>query len=101
MAPGEPVIKLGQLLVPCQVHFLVYLPRTRAAGDGCAHVHEAEGAAGQGLAASGAAGDLGLGGRAAHTVLAEAAALVGHRRAAVGDGLPTEVTAHKHLRERL
>lgn len=73
-------------------------PPTWAVGHGRAHVHEAQGAAGERLPAAGAAGDLGLGGGAADAVLAEAAALVGNtRRAAVGDGLPTEVTAHKHL----
>lgn len=70
---------------------------TWAVGDGRAHVHEAERAARQRLPAAGAAGDLRLGGRAADAVLAEAAALVGHRRAAVGDGLAAEVAAHKHL----
>lgn len=71
---------------------------TWAIGNRRAHVHEAEGAAGQRLPAAGAAGDFGLGGRAADGVLAEAAALVRHGRAAVGDGLPAEVAAHEHLR---
>lgn len=70
---------------------------TWAVGNGCPHVHEAQGAAGQRLPAAGAASDFGLGWRAADAVLAEAAALVRHRRAAVRDGLAAEVAAHKHL----
>lgn len=70
---------------------------TWTVGNGRAHVHEAEGAAGQRLPAAGAAGDFGLGGRAADAVLAEAAALVRHWRAAVRDGLAAEVAADKHL----
>lgn len=70
---------------------------TWAVGNRRAHVHEAEGAARQRFPAAGATGDFGLGGGAADAVLAEAAALVRHRRAAVRDGLPAEVAAHKHL----
>lgn len=70
---------------------------TWAVGNGRPHVHEAEGAAGQRLPAAGAAGDFGLGWRAADAVLAEATALVRHWRAAVRDGLAAEVAAHKHL----
>lgn len=70
---------------------------TWAVGNGRPHVHEAEGTAGQRLPAAGAAGDFGLGWRAADAVLAKAAALVRHRRAAVRDGLAAEVAAHKHL----
>lgn len=70
---------------------------TWAVGNRRAHVHEAEGTARQRFPAAGATGDFGLGGGAADTILAEAAALVRHRRAAVRDGLPTEVAAHKHL----
>ena len=73
---------------------------TWAGGDGRAHVHEAECAARQRLPAAGAAGHLGLGGRAADAVLAEAPALVRQRRAAVRDRLPTEVTADEHLPEQ-
>ncbi len=66
----------------------------------CAHVHEAEGATWKRLPAARATGDFWLGGWAADTILAEAAALVRHRRAAVGNRLPTEVAAHKHLSHR-
>lgn len=70
---------------------------TWAVGNRRAHVHEAEGTARQRFPAAGATGDFGLGGGAADAVLAEATALVRHRRAAVRDGLPAEVAAHKHL----
>lgn len=64
------------------------------------HVHEAEGAAWERFSAPWAAGDLRLGGRAADPVLAETSALVGHGGTAERYGLPTEVTAHKHLNQK-
>lgn len=51
--------------------------------DMCAHVHEAQGTAGQGFPAAGAAGHFRFGGGTADAVLTEAAALVRHCRTAV------------------
>lgn len=66
----------------------------------CAHVHEAEGTTWQRFPAARTTGDFWLSGWAADPVLAEAAALVRHCRAAVGNGLPAEVAAHKHLSQK-
>lgn len=71
---------------------------TRGVGNRCAHVHEAEGTSRQWLSAPRATGDFRFGGGAADTVLTETPALVRHGCAAVGDGLPTEVAAHKNLK---
>ena len=70
---------------------------TRTTRNRRSHVNEAKCTARKGLSAARATCDLGLRWRAADAVLAEAAALVGHRGAAVGDGLVAEVAAHKHL----
>lgn len=77
-----------------------WLQFTWTVGNRRAHVHEAQSTAGQRFPAAGAAGDFRFGGRAPDAVLAEASALVRYGRAAVGDGLPTEVAAHKHLKDR-
>lgn len=77
-----------------------WLQFTWTVGNGRAHVHEAQSTAGQRFPAPGAAGDFRFGGRAPDAILAEATALVRYGRAAVGDGLPAEVAAHKHLKHR-
>lgn len=77
-----------------------WLQFTWTVGNRRAHVHEAQSTAGQRFPAPGAAGDFRFGGRAPDAILAEATALVRYGRAAVGDGLPAEVAAHKHLKDR-
>lgn len=186
VTPGEPVVELGEFVLPCQVHLLIWLPCscqkrfilksiwtvtkiwlcinigmsdnkavrkldwpyncqmqlqlnvdqspdivprkssvkyyvhsgcskmpartsvnilhtgwfTWTIRNRCAHVHEAEGTTWQRFPAARATGDFWLSGWAADPVLAEAAALVRHCRAAVGNGLPAEVAAHKHLSQK-